>query len=160
MPQAGAIKINNLDISTLAEKLDRMAVEVAKSVSAGLGEYNQFDKARLQSFINDARAFIAYSSSVNDVDLPHSHPVLFEIKEPSVSLQPELENEAANQLCAEIIRARENIIQSQSSVRAAGWMAHDLVRINSYVDRLDSYLNMYIETILPVDKPETFARQT
>lgn len=156
--QAEVVKVNNLDIVMLAEKYDRMAMEVEKSQSALLNEFQSFDKNRIAHFIQDISGFIDYSSKLPSVDYAHSHPNPRPIGPPKAKDDFALENEAANLLRAEILRARYNLVHCQSSVRASGYMEHDLKRILDQLQRIADLLNKYIDQILPVDRPETFDR--
>jgi hypothetical protein len=87
------------------------------------------------------------------LDLPETHPRPFTLEAfPDV---PEIENDALAQ-CVRILEAlRTEMLNSQSSRMSSRLQPFDDNRFTMLVDRLESFLNDYIDVAQPLDLPES-----
>jgi len=155
MPELPASDIRNYDCMFLISKIDRTAKEILESASAGLNDYSEADKVRLQSYINSFSAWLDHSSAQPALDKPHSHPMTLPVPSDPMDSQPDIDNDAAKALLHELRTFRINVHGCQSSDLSNNYMAQDLARFKSYVAKVQALLTGYIGTVQPLDLPET-----
>jgi len=147
-------EVLNHDVVAYVARLDRFMEELHKSASSGVSEMNVFDQTRLQTYISALRALKAHQESQPQLDLPESHGNF----KWEVGAGPQLEgveNESINDALRLLKTARFELVNSQAARVGAGWNEHDSLRVNSYVDKIESLLTNYIQVATPLDMPES-----
>jgi hypothetical protein len=150
---AGEAKIFNQDIVFIIEHVNRYIDELTHSQSSPVNGMIDADKARLRSYIAALRHARTWVQSQPMLDLPETHPHPFTLEAfPDV---PEIENDALAQ-CVRILEAlRTEMLNSQSSRMSSRLQPFDDNRFTMLVDRLESFLNDYIDVAQPLDLPES-----
>lgn len=147
------LKIFNQDVVFLTEHVNRYIDELTHSQSSPVNGMIDADKARLRSYIAALRHARAWIQSQPMLDLPETHPRPF-VLEPFPAV-PEIENDALAQ-CVRILEAlRTEMVNSQSARMSSRLQPFDDGRFTMLVDRLESFLNEYIERAEPLDLPES-----
>lgn len=162
------INVANPDIATFAEMADQRLVEILKSASGALDDYTMPDKTRLGNFVEELRAFKAWFMLKPEPDRPNQHPEQigidyqsnqesFEdpVTQETVLLIQKPENMAARAAAQQMREIIASTVLGASRFRPGGMNAHDSLRVDTELDRLESLLNEYISKLLPVDLPET-----
>jgi len=142
-----------MDIVGIVKRIDRFTKELHKSQSAGLAETNQFDIGRLNQYLSALRAYRAWVVSQPQLDLPESSPCKYDL-DPQPAYEP-IDNEAVADIVRMLVRARMEIISSQSARRSVGLVSFDDQRLMAVVERVQAFLNNYILQVQPIDLPES-----
>lgn len=143
----------NLDVVYVNDKLCRYAGEVIKSVSSSVAHVNDFDMARSLKYLTDLDSAVAYVLALPQLDMPESHPTAHKLQPmPSV---PEMENDELDHVVRLLNAARLELINSQSSRMAAGFLPFDANRVTSLIAKNRQWLTTYVAERSPMDLPET-----
>ena len=147
------IEIFNQDVVFIIEHVNRYIEELTHSQSSPVNGMIEGDKVRLRSYIAALRSARNWIQSQPMLDLPETHPRPFKLETfPAV---PEIENDALAH-CVRILEAlRTELVNSQSARMSSRFQPFDDVRLTTLVDRLESFLNNYIEVAEPLDLPES-----
>lgn len=149
--------IYNLDVTYLADKLARYAGEVQMSVSSNVAFVNEFDMARLQAYLTDIDAAVAYILNQPQLDMPESHPMLHPV-EPFPEVR-NLESDEWDHVVRLLRAGYIELVNSQSARLGAGLMPFDAKRITSLIAKTRQWLNDYVSKRSPMDLPETSPQQ-
>lgn len=145
--------IYNLDATYLADKLARYTGEVQMSVSSNVAFVNDFDMMRLQSYLTDIDAAVAYILNQPQLDMPESHPMLHPV-EPFPEVR-NLESDEWDHVVRLLRAGYIELVNSQSARLGAGLMPFDAKRITSLIAKTRQWLNDYVSKRSPMDLPET-----
>ena len=147
-------QIHNHDLAGYIARLDKFAFELHKSASSGVTEMNVYDQERLQSYLDALVTLKGHHEAMPRLDQPESHGVfMFDVKE---AVEYELvENESINDLLRLFKMIRFEMVNSQSSRLGSGWISHDSLRVDSYVQKCMDYLASYVQIATPLDQPES-----
>lgn len=149
--------VYNLDITYLADKLARYAGEVQMSVSSNVAFVNEFDMARLQAYLTDIDAAVAYVLNQPQLDLPESHPRLNAIQ--PFPDQRNLESDEWDHVYRLLQSGYIELVNSQSSRLGAGLMPFDARRLTALISKTRQWLDDYVSKRSPMDLPETSPQQ-
>lgn len=149
--------IYNLDVTYLADKLARYAGEVQMSVSSNVAFVNEFDMARLQAYLTDIDAAVAYVLNQPQLDLPESHPMLHAIQ--PFPAQRDMESDEWDHVFRLLRSGYIELVNGQSSRLGAGLMPFDARRISALVAKTRQWLDDYVTKRSPMDLPETSPQQ-
>lgn len=149
--------VYNLDVTYLADKLARYAGEVQMSVSSNVAFVNEFDMGRLQNYLDDIDAAIAYVTAQPQLDLPESHPMMNAIQ-PFPSMR-DMESDEWDHVVRLLRSGYIELVNSQSSRLGAGLMPFDARRVSALVAKTRAWLNDYVSKRSPMDLPETSPQQ-
>jgi hypothetical protein len=149
--------IYNLDVTYVADKVARYAAEVQMSVSSNVAYVNEFDMARLQGYLDDIDAAVAYIVNQPQLDLPESHPMLHPIQ-PFPAMR-DMESDEWDHVVRLLRAGYIEIVNSQSSRLGAGLMPFDARRVSALVAKCRQWLNDYVSKRSPMDLPETSPQQ-
>jgi hypothetical protein len=153
MPVSG-VKVYNHDVKGLCERLNRFREEVYKSVSSGLAGMNQFDVARLTSYINAIRTYQAWVLAQPQLDLPETHPREY-LVEPAIAMNDSVESEDANMILTLLGLASDELANCQSARMPSGLISFDSDRLKAVVDKTEAFLVSYVQVATPLDLPES-----
>ena len=146
----------NTDVVGVYRRINRFITEVMHQVSSNLSEVNQFDYARIQSYLDAVRAYGAHIQADPELDLPETSPRLYQLDEPPVV--PKIENESLADMIRLMELMRDELINSQSGRRSAKLVSFDYVRLLQVLDKCDRFMADYIATVTPLDLPESSPR--
>ena len=149
--------VYNLDVTYLADKIARYAGEVQMSVSSNVAFVNEFDMGRLQAYLDDIDAAIAYVTAQPQLDLPESHPMMNAIQ-PFPAMR-DMESDEWDHVIRLMRSGYIELVNSQSSRLGAGLMPFDARRVSSLVAKTRAWLNDYVSKRSPMDLPETSPQQ-
>lgn len=156
MPDAKVkLQTYNHDVAGLCTRIHRFQVELKKSVSSGTSLVNEFDQARLDSYLRAVRVYRDWIISQPQLDLPESHPRLLE-----VPLLPDddvdgIENESLRDAARILNLAIIEMANSQSSRHASGLVVFDVNRLTAIVEKVQALLDNYMKVVDPLDLPES-----
>lgn len=146
----------NTDIKGIYNRINRFIFEVMHQVSSNLSEVNQFDYARIQSYLDAIRAYAAHIQADPELDLPETSPRTYALDEPPVV--PKIENESLADMVRLMELMRDELTNSQSGRRSAKLVSFDYVRLQQVLDKCDRFMADYIATVTPLDLPESSPR--
>lgn len=149
------VEVFNHDVVMLYDKVSRFHVELSKSQSAPVSGMIGPDQIRLQSYIADIRAIVAWIQSNPVLDMPETHPRPYKLE-----VFPEevnVENESINAILRLIRAAAVELVNSQSSRYASRLQPFDQQRFDQIIDKIEAFLVTYIQgaATVPLDIPES-----
>lgn len=148
----------NHDIVGIYNRINRFIKEAIHQTSSNLSEMNQFDIARMKSYLSAIRGYLGHVQADPELDLPETSPRTYELREaPAV---PDLENESLNDICRLLELMRDEMVNSQSARRPAKFVSFDETRMTQVLDKCDRFMADYVETVTPLDLPESSPRAT
>lgn len=149
-------EVMNSDIKALHSRVNRFIEEMRDSVSSRSSLVNDFDKARLTSYLSALRFYHDYVMTQAPLDLPETHPRLYKLREnPAV---PVLENEMMNDIIEKFQLLRDELVNSQSARNSSGLISFDSIRFLSVVSNIETFLSTYVSQATPLDLPESSPR--
>lgn len=143
----------NTDVFSLVRRINRFIVELVKSQSSGISQTMPFDVARVRSYTNSIRSFVAWVVAQPLLDLPETGPS--EVPLPVSPEIPELENESAFDLCTLLEIARDELANSQSARMSTNLLKFDYDRLLAVVTKIENFITQYITVAEPLDLPES-----
>lgn len=149
--------VYNLDVTYLADKIARYAGEVQMSVSSNVAFVNEFDMQRLQDYLTDIDAAIAYIINQPQLDLPESHPMMNAIQ-PFPAMR-DMESDEWDHVVRLLRSGYIELVNSQSARLGAGLMPFDARRVTALVAKTRQWLDDYVSKRSPMDLPETSPQQ-
>jgi hypothetical protein len=146
-------QVYNHDVAGLQRRMNRFIVEMIKSVSNSGSLMNSYDQSRLESYLGAIRAYVSWIVSQPELDLPETSPRIYVLDvNPSWDL---VENESIIDVVRMLELARDEVVSSQSARNSSGLTKFDEKRCISMVDKIEAFLKNYIQTITPLDMPES-----
>jgi len=147
------VVVYNHDVAGLQRRINRFIVEMVKSVSNSGSLMNDFDQKRLESYLSAIRAYVSWITSQPFLDLPETSPRIYTLdSNPTWDM---VENEGIIDIVRMMELSRDEIVNSQSARNASGLSKFDEARIVAIVDKIEAFLKNYIQTITPLDMPES-----
>ena len=146
-------EVYNHDVVGIVQRLDRFRFEMFKCVSAGTSELNEFDRARIQYYLDALTAYIDWLTGRPQLDLPESHPKPFAISD-APATEP-VESEIVNDIIRIMDVTRTELCDSQSARRSSGLISWDEGRIRALIAKLNVFLTDYVDHYTPLDLPES-----
>lgn len=153
MADTSTVVVNNHDIAGINSRINRFIEELVKSVSSGTSQLNQFDQARLVTYLDAIDTYHDWVISQPNLDLPETHPRAITLNQSVPSMT--VENDSINDLVRILTIARDEIVNSQSARDAAGLNKFDSNRLRSIVSKCRKFLSDYIVPTNPLDLPES-----
>ena len=147
------MKVLNHDIANLVKRLRRFRKEMIKSVSSNISELSVHDKTRLMSYLGAIKSFKAWAVSQPDLDMPETAPLEIELNEADPI--PSMENDDLEMVVNLFDIIEKELINSQSARRSTGMISHDATRFDTYVEKIELFVNDFIGSISPLDLPES-----
>ena len=145
--------VNNQDVVGLYNRINDFIYEMFKSVSSQTSEVNEFDQARLATYLNAIDTFHDWVMNQPHLDLPETSPRLYPLRAPDEL--PIVENENINDITRMMTVARDELTNSQSARVAAGLNKFDSARLTAMIEKLRRFLTDYIQIATPLDVPES-----
>lgn len=146
-------QVNNQDIVGLYDRLTRFYEEVGKSVSSGVSLYTTFDQERTMHFLDAALAYHKWVTDQPALDLPESHPALYELE--PLPVIPNVENESVNDIVRLFKASIAEIVNSQSARLPAGFISYDSARFVAIINKMKKFMTDYVAKVTPLDLPES-----
>lgn len=146
----------NHDIVGIYNRINRFISEAMKNASSSNSQVNQFDLARLKSYMSAIRFYHDHVQGAPDLDLPETTPRLYELR-PAPQV-PDMENESLADICRLLELGRDELINSQSARQGAKLIGFDSVRFLQVVEKCEKFLADYVEKATPLDLPESSPR--
>ena len=146
----------NIDIVSVAHRLNRFIVEIQKSASANVAKVEDFDLTRYKSYLSALRYLITHVTNDPRLDLPETNPTPYSVRDTPGLL--DVENESVQHLCLLLKTAKDELMMSASSRQSTGINQFDKARFLAVVDKAELYLSEYVSNALPIDLPESSPR--
>ena len=143
----------NHDVAGLCRRLNRFIIELQKSASSSVSDMNEFDQARLQTYLDAVTIYRNWVVAQPHLDLPETHPKEIEVGENPET--PNVDNEAIRDTVYILELCREEMVNSQSARRASGFISFDDSRLMAIVNKCQHFLDDYIKLVQPIDMPES-----
>lgn len=145
--------VNNHDIAGLNARINRFIEELIKSVSSGTSQVNEFDQARLTTYLDAIDIYHAWVIAQPHLDLPETHPrpILLEANPET----PDVENENVNDIVRILEIARDELVNSQSARDGASLNKFDSARLKAVISKVRAFLETYVKIATPLDLPES-----
>lgn len=144
---------NNHDLVGINKRIKRFAFELVYSVSSGVSEIRSADMERLQAYLHALTAYKGWVVSQPQLDLPASHPRIWEVED-SLNLQ-QVENEMVDDLVHILDVLNYELLHSQSSRLPQGLNEFDSKRFDMVMRKAEDFVSHYIEMATPLDLPES-----
>ena len=145
----------NHDIAGLYRRLNRFIEELAHSVSSSGSQMNNFDQTRLATYLDAVDAYMNWVVAQPQLDLPETHPRIYEFKDAPEVKDEDVENESALDVIRMLELARDETVNGQSARLGSGLISFDEMRLTAIVAKARNFLENYIATITPLDLPES-----
>jgi hypothetical protein len=152
-------KTHNQDILGMCSRLKRFIEEALKCQSANAAHVISYDLERLKSYLSACRNYRNWVSGQPQLDLPELHPRDYFLDCASDETIDAVENESIKDWCRMFEAAWYELVNSQSSRMASGFISHDLRRFDHVIDKMEKFLSEYVEKTLPLDLPESIPAQ-
>jgi site-specific recombinase XerC len=147
------LKVFNHDVAGLQRRINRFIYEMIKSVSNAGSLMNEFDQTRLATYLVAIRAYIGWVVSQPQLDLPETSPREY-VLDPNPTYDM-VENESIVDVVRMLELTRDEVVNSQSARNSSGLNKFDTARMLAVVDKVEAFLKNYIQTITPLDLPES-----
>jgi hypothetical protein len=146
-------KVYNHDVASLVARLVRFDIELYKSISSGVHMINEFDMARIRSYLDELVAKRQWISARPLLDLVEWHPTAIPIPElPPLEM---VENESINDLRTMIRIHYTELVNSQSARTASQMLPFDEARFDSLIEKMYLFLSDFVEQAATLDLPES-----
>lgn len=145
--------VYNHDIVGVWDRLNRFIEETQKAVSANVSLTNEFDIARLTTYLDAVDRYLAWIVAQPQLDLPETSPREYAL-EPGPEPIP-VENEDMDDLLRLLRLARDEVVNSQSARFGSGLMPPDQKRLTATIAKARAFLKDYIVPTQPLDLPES-----
>jgi hypothetical protein len=150
---SSAVQVLNHDIASLVRRLRRFKEEVVKSISSNVAELNGHDLKRLVTYLEALKAFKSWMVSQPILDLPETSPLTIDLG--SMPDMGQLENDDLAVILQMFNLIEQEIVNSQSARRSTGLVSHDSIRFDTYISKIENFINDYILKTNPLDLPES-----
>ena len=142
-----------MQVAGLIRRLRRFRYETVKAASSGVAHVNEHDLRRAKSYLGAVEAYLNWIVSQPQLDLPESTPNPIDLGDPEVLPFPE--NESLTDLMVMYELLEKEIGNSQSARLGDSVISHDEKRVRDLVSKMRAFLETFVETILPMDLPES-----
>ena len=146
-------EVFNHDVVILHDMCNRFIIECYKSQSHGVSGMIQHDQVRMGSYIGSLRKLKGWVVTQPLLDLPETHPRPFPLEAKPVVQN--VESEACNHFIRMLEAARTELIHSQSARLASSLLPHDAQRFDWIMNKMEKFLEDYVEPATPIDLPES-----
>lgn len=146
----------NADIKGLYNRINRFIAEAMHQQSSGVSQINEFDQARLRSYLSACRTYHDHIQSAPNLDLPETHPRMYDLREKPEVL--DLENESLNDIVRLLELCRDELIHSQSARLPVKLISFDSQRFLSIIQKCERFMADYVSVATPLDLPESSPR--
>jgi hypothetical protein len=152
--------VYNHDVVFLADNITRFVVEAWKSSSSGTSGISEFDKTRLNSYLDALDAAHDHVLGQPGLDLPETHPSEWPIEPFPVDLPTtDVESEEVNHIIRMFGVCWDELVHSQSARVGSGLNEFDSARLRSYVEKARKFLSDYVSNTAPLDVPESSPKE-
>lgn len=151
--------IHNHDVVGLYDKIQRFMRELLKSQSVQVSGMIAADRQRLRTYIESLRARHAFIQAQPELDLPETHPRPYPLDPPVMLPDNGVENDAIATLLRLLEALRYELVHSQSALMGCRLQPFDSNRFVAIVDKIEAFLEDYIEVVTPLDMPESSPRE-
>ena len=148
------MQIYNHDLYHLVKKIRRFKFELVKSVSSGLSESNQYDLARLNSYLDALEVFHQWIIDQPELDLPETSPMAITLPD-AAELPAPIENDDLALIVNLMDLMEGELVNSQSARRSTGIVIHDQNRYLAMLAKIRAFLSTYVASSNPIDLPES-----
>lgn len=130
--------VYNHDLKGLLDRMVRFSEEMIKSNSSSGSELNEFDKARIRSYLDAMSSYLDWVQSQPQLDLPESSPKEYEVADapPSADVESEIINDLGRLTAA----CYEECMHSQSARKHSGLQKFDEGRVRALIAKCHSYI--------------------
>ena len=147
------MKVYNYQIAGLIRRLRRFRYETVKAASSGLAHVTEHDIRRASAYLDAAVAYVDWVASQSQLDLPESTPLEIDLGELEALDMPE--NESLVDIMAMYERLEKEIGWSQSARLGDSLISHDEKRFRDMIAKMKAFIADYVQTIQPLDLPES-----
>jgi hypothetical protein len=143
----------NTDVFGIVRRINRFIEEIFLSASSGVSRTSSFDVNRAKSYIGAIRTYVTWVTSQPELDLPETGPRSIAL--PANPVIPTIENESLFDLAILFELGRDEVANSQSSRLSSNLIKFDKDRLIAILDKADAFIANYIQTVDPLDLPES-----
>ena len=148
-------EVANHDIAGIAERLDEIIYELLKAQSAGLTDVRDFDRTRIDEYMQLLQRYADWVVSVPNLDLPETHPRMHPINYISEELNIDIENKALRDVVRMLQALITEMTSAQSAAAASGLTTHDKRRFDQVMEKVRNFMTDYVDQTHPIDMPES-----
>lgn len=148
-------EVNNLDVAGLLERVDRARYEVLKAGSANVDDIRAADRRRIDSYNAEIQSYANYVAAEPEQDYPESYPETYQVRYLVTPGMEAVENLGIRDLDRLYRKVLVELSNSQSARYPSGLKVQDKERIDSYMARIDSLLVNHLDSVNPLDLPES-----
>ncbi len=143
----------NHDVKAMAQRIDRICVEINRAASGNVAGVTEFDMTRWSSYLDALEGYTRWiTDQPSPLDLPETHPTLLQVDDPE-QYDP-VDNLIANDLVRLLVLGRMELISSQSSSHSSGLIVYDVNRWIAILQKCRALLEL-AEAQTPLDLPES-----
>jgi hypothetical protein len=143
----------NMNIAGLVNRINRFLVELMKSQSANITNWNDFDQDRLKTYIDNVETYLDWVVAQPLLDLPETTPMLVALN-PFPETGP-MESDMITDMSLYMQRMRDELLHSQSSRQGTGVIDFDEIRCRAIIKAVRAFMADYVASANPVDLPES-----
>lgn len=146
----------NMDVVGIVERWDKYTYEIMTSMSGTLNSIDEFDLERIQSYNKALRTYASVIFKSNRMDLPHTTPNMYNIQYLTQGLNfDDIKNKALRDIIRLYVNGWNQWSRSESADRSNGYEEFDYNRFLLIMDRIEGFIQSYIDEALPLDLPES-----
>ena len=146
-------EVKNSDIVGIYDRMNRFIIEVEKAASADVSDMVLFDQERLASYLDAVDRLHAWVIAEPQLDTTESTSLTYTLEPPPEVVN--VENESINDVIRMLVRARTDLINSQSARKPSGLDPADSKRLTAFIEKVRSFLQDYIAETVPLDLPQS-----
>lgn len=144
---------NNHDILQVNDTFYRMIKEAEHCASANVSVLSKFDLGRFHEYLNDLESQLNWVQDQPELDLPETHPTVWEYKDPEPQI--DVENEGINHLSRLWRLARGEMVNCQSARLSVRLLGFDEGRVRAVIGKSRKFLDDYLSQRAAMDLPES-----
>lgn len=155
LEEGEAVKVTNMDVASLCDRLARYGYEIIKSQSSiGTGNLNIADVGRWGTYLDRIDAMLD-NYSVPPLDLPKSHPNdHWRVRGFPTNWEAVVENNSVRDVVRRIRAMHTELVNSTSKDQSSGIGDHDVTRLKAITANTRNLLEI---TSPAIDMPEQSA---
>ena len=147
--------IRNNDLVGAIERIDIAVAELAKSESADSGGSQIYDRQRIDQYNRVIDQYMDYVvAQTGKVDVPYTYPTYYDIEYISNTLNVDITNKAMRDLLRLYLQMMEQLSKCDSAGWSNGIQEFDYGRYVLLRDKIQSFLDNYVDQTNPIDMPE------
>lgn len=137
--------IHNLDVQHLVHIIHQYCREILNESDYRPGTFGIFQQSRLAEYLKKIRSLVNWICSQPEIDLKHRWSVEMNIPDEVAVAIPASEHIVF--IAKTFIEMNRGLLESHSAWQATGLTRHDRERLESLVDRIESYVATHVQVL-------------